>query len=61
MKKKCFKCGKERELSKFYKHPATADKHLGKCKECSKKDVRDRYNDEESKKRDIKIQKEKRK
>lgn len=38
--KKCFKCGRLKCLDGFYKHPAMADGHLGKCKECTKIDVR---------------------
>jgi len=38
--KKCFKCGEEKELAKFYKHKMMADGHLGKCKVCTKSDVR---------------------
>lgn len=37
--KPCFKCGKTLPLTEFYKHPAMGDGHLGKCKECTKKDV----------------------
>src|SRR5579859_6280733 len=36
--KTCFKCGSEKELSEFYKHKGTADGHLGKCKDCTKRD-----------------------
>ncbi len=37
--KTCFKCGKEKEPSEFYKHPRMSDGHLGKCKTCTRKDV----------------------
>lgn len=42
-KKKCFKCGKIKVLSDFYKHPMMEDGHVNKCKDCNKNDVKIRY------------------
>lgn len=39
MDKRCFKCGKVKSRSDFYKHSAMADGLLGKCKDCTKKDT----------------------
>jgi hypothetical protein len=39
----CFKCGKELPIGEFYKHTKMADGLLGKCKECTKSDVRRKY------------------
>ena len=41
--KVCFKCGKEKSLGDFYKHPAMRDGHLNKCKSCTKHDSADHY------------------
>ena len=50
--KKCFKCGVEKEIDEFYKHSQMGDKHLGKCKECTRRDVAERYVRERDKIRD---------
>lgn len=48
MDKRCFKCRKKKPLDQFYKHKEMADGHLNKCKLCTKKDVKRRYYDPES-------------
>ncbi len=39
MSKKCFKCGKVKPLSEFYKHKGMKDGHVNKCKKCNLSDV----------------------
>lgn len=38
--KRCFKCGGEKSVEDFYTHPRMADGHLGKCKDCTRLDMR---------------------
>ena len=42
--KKCFKCNTIKPLSEFYKHKAMGDGYLGKCKDCTKRDTKERTN-----------------
>ena len=51
MKKVCFKCGKTKVKSLFYKHKGMADGVLGKCKTCTKADVSKRYHDPKNRKK----------
>lgn len=39
----CFKCGVNKPIDLFYKHPEMKDGHLNKCIECTKRDVRNKY------------------
>ena len=41
--KTCFRCNVAKPLADFYAHPKMADGRLGKCKECTKADVKARY------------------
>lgn len=41
--KTCFRCDAKLPLSEFYRHPATKDGYLGKCKRCTRADVQANY------------------
>ncbi len=43
--KQCFKCLTIKPLEDFYRHPEMRDGRLGKCKECTKSNVKQRYYD----------------
>lgn len=51
MEKRCFKCRKTKPVESFYPHKQMKDGRLNKCKNCTKKDVRRRYYDPESRER----------
>ena len=40
--KVCFKCEIEQPITEFYKHAQMEDGHLNKCKNCTKKDTKER-------------------
>ena len=39
--KRCFKCARDLPLTEFYRHPRMSDGHLGKCRSCTRRDVRE--------------------
>lgn len=41
--KTCFKCNVEQPITEFYKHPMMGDGRLGKCRKCTRKDVKENY------------------
>jgi hypothetical protein len=43
MTKICIHCGHEKDINDFYKHPAMADGHLGRCKICQQENSKENY------------------
>lgn len=41
--KKCIRCGEDKILSAFYKHPQMGDGHLNKCAKCCKEQAKIRH------------------
>lgn len=41
--KVCFRCGINKPLTEYYKHPQMKDGHLNKCKKCTKTDSVNQY------------------
>jgi len=39
----CFKCGKSKPITDFYKHPQMKDGRVNKCKPCNKNDIHLNY------------------
>jgi hypothetical protein len=43
--KKCYRCGVEKEVTEFYKHPVNLGGYSNRCKECTKIDVKQNRKD----------------
>jgi hypothetical protein len=41
--KTCTKCSARKPIADFYRQTNNLDGHMGKCKECTKQDVKERY------------------
>lgn len=53
MKKRCIKCGKEKDITEFYKNFANKDCYSNICKECSKKIQKDWIAKNKERKREL--------